>query len=230
MGKNRTTTSEATPWGPAQGDLKRVLGEAGRLYDAGGMVQYAPMAPQTQAGIERMSAPSPITGMAEDTLTGYLDGSRFRDYRKVLGDDLQSRLGSMFSGGSTDNPLVQEYIARGMTEGLAGAEYNAGMQALGMAPTIAGMGRQDTADMMRAGGVAEMYGQRELDKDMLALQKYASIAGGMGGMGGSNSMTEPVSFGETLANIGKFAMGIGGFGGIPIGGSGSLFGGNSWGQ
>jgi hypothetical protein len=226
MSSSRTTsTSQNEPWKPTHEPLKEILSEAGNMYADGGMrmdpytgQRVANLSAETRQGVQGMATPSSITQPAQQAMAGYLNGDKFGTIRKTVGDDLQSRYGSMFSGGATDNPLVQQYIARGAAEGMAGAEYDAGLSALGLAPTIAGMGRSDAAGALQGGAILDNMAQRKLDAtraqhyetenvDLNALREYAGLVQGIGGMGGATSRTDP----RALSDYGSMYSGMGGF-------------------
>ena len=230
MGKNRTTTTKAEPWKEARPALRQVIGETQSLYDRGGMApapytgeRVAGLSGATEGALGRLEGGSSVTPMSIEALSSILDPEQLALRKNVIADDVKSQLGSTFSGGSINSGLAQDTYTRAMTEAMAGADYDATLNALRLAPSIAGMERSDMTGALGAGRIRDEYAQRGIDADMAqyyegenqdlnALRQYASIAGTMGGQGGTSTSTEPVGFFDTiLPGIGKAASGIGGF-------------------
>lgn len=236
MSKSRTTTQEASPWAPAQPALQEVITGAQNLYASGGFGRtpyqgnrVAGFSDQTERALGSFDRGLDLQDPSIAAIEGILsDDQMYRDFdtiKGVVADDVKAALGSTFSGGSINSSLAGDTYTRALTEALAAQEYgaysdaqNRKLSALGLAPSIAGMGR----GALGAGVMRDQLAQRQIDADMAlydetqntdlrALQDYASIAGTVGGMGGSSSKTEPVSLFETLSGIGKAASGIGGF-------------------
>lgn len=236
MSKTRKSTQQASPWAPAQPALQQVISDAQSMYQSGGFrndpyqgPRVAGFSPQTEAALgsfeQGLGLQQPSIAAIEGLLS---EDQMYRDFDTIRGtvaDNVKAQLGSTFSGGSVNSSLAQDAYTRAMTEALAGVEYGAygdaqqrRLAALGLAPEVANMGR----GALGAGVMRDQQAQREIDAqrelydeeqnaDLLALQKYASIAGSMGGMGGTTTGREKVPWTDTLVSIGKAASGIGGF-------------------
>lgn len=254
MGKSRSRTTQTTqmePWSGAQPLLQDIASQAqgmgvdGFRVDPYQGVRVAALSPTTMGGIDRLAgtADNQITPAVESAYLDMIqdDAGVYRDFdviRDRVADDVQQNLSGMFSGGGLNSGLAQDTFGRAMAEGIAGVEYgayndaqNRRLGALGMAPTIAGLGRGDAAAMLTAGGILDDHAQREIagdmsryyeeeNADMAALRDYAGIGMGLGGLGGTNSMTGPGrSPLSTIAGAG--AQGLGTYGalaGMGLGG------------
>lgn len=236
MGKSRTTTQEASPWAPAQPALEQIINDAQQVYEGGGFdrtpyqgERVAGFSDQTERALGSFDKGLGLQDPSIQAIEGILsDDNTYRDFdtiKGVVSDDVKAALGSTFRGGSINSSLAGDTYTRALTEALAKQEFgayndaqNRKLSALGLAPSIAGMG----TGALGAGVMRDQLAQRKIDadmalytetqnQDMRALQDYASIAGNIGGMGGNSSKTEPVSFAETLMGLGMAASGIGGF-------------------
>ena len=237
MSKKQKSTSTATPWSAAQPMLRDIIGEAQGMgvegfavspYEGARVAQYSPT---TMSGIEALSSPSAATPAAEAALLDTLNmDARYRDFdliKEMAADDVKAQLAGTFSGGGIDSGLAQDTYTRAMTESLAGLEFDAynraqdrQLSAIGMAPSIAAAGRADAGGLLTAGGLLDAQAQANIDADMAAyyegentdidaIQRYAQLGMGLGGMGGSSSATTPVPLSDQLSNIGTIAGAIG---------------------
>lgn len=242
-----TQTNKIEPWSAAQPVLKDVLNTAREMGVDGFKVnpyegpRVADYSANTQAGIDSLAATgiNAITPAAEAALLSSLNmDDSYRDFdgiRSSVADDVKANLASMFSGGGMGNSLAQVNAGQGMADALGRLEYDAynaaqgrKMQALGMAPTISNMSRADAGAMMTAGGLEDALAQRQIDADMAeyyeregadarALQQYATIASGIGGLGSTGTQSAPGQSGiSQLAGAG--AQGLGTYGALAAAG------------
>lgn len=220
MSKKQTTTQQTNPWSQAVPLLKDAMSgvqQAGiegfrvNPYEGPRVAQYSP---ETMAGINALGATAnnPLTPASSNALLSNLNmQDTYRDFdtiRGTVGDNVKSQLASTFAGGGINSGLAQDTYSRALGEALAGVEYGAygdakarQMQALGLAPTIAGMGRADAGAQLTAGGMLDQQNQANIGADMAryyegenadmdALKKYSALAGTFGGMGGTSTGTE----------------------------------------
>jgi|LGOV01.1.fsa_nt_gb hypothetical protein len=236
MSKTTTQKTTADPWKPAQGALRDVIGESSALYQSGGMQvdpytgsRVADFSPETLQAMQGLHTGSAVTPMATDAFSGFMDDSaRNRSFDQMKATtiaDTKAALGSTLAGGGLNTGLGAEMFGRGMGEAIGGIEYgawgdaqNRKLSAMGMAPQIAGLGRDDIAGQLQAGGMQDQMSQNRINADMAqyyetqaapydALAKYGNLSAMMGGMGGSSTGTtkEPWSLGD----VGKVVSGVG---------------------
>lgn len=230
MGKSQKATTTQTPWGPAQGALQNVLGDASALYSQGGFEtpayqghRVASFSPQTQSALTAMGQASPMTGQAQDAWAQMMAAgpADIAGLKQTVTGDVNAALGSRF-GGQMGNSLVQQSFARGVGDALAPIEYgayndlmNRRMQGISMAPALQGMGMQDNAAALQAGGIQDDLAQRQINANMQAFQddsgakknaliEYSNMVRGIGGMGGSGTTTQP---GNPLQSLGAGVFG-----------------------
>lgn len=187
MGQRETSTS--APWGPAQGSLKNILGEAGNLYESGGMTTPAYSGPrvagfgdvtqQAQEGIvNRASGGSPLLSGMQGTLSNMMSGDYQNDRLDAVKQNALSSAipaaTSMFSGsGMIDSSAAMDHVGRAATQAVAPYEYQAAQQAQNQALQAAGMApaayqAQFAPDQMLAGvgQQQDMLSQQQIDADM----------------------------------------------------------------
>lgn len=238
-----TQTNKIEPWSAAQPALRDVLNTAQEMGVEGFKVnpyegqRVADYSANTQAGIDSLAATgnNAITPAAQSALLSTLNmDDSYRDFDNIkasVADDVKANLAGMFSGGGMGNSLAQVNAGIGMADAMGRLEYDAyneaqarKMQALGMAPTISNMARADAGALMTAGGLEDAMAQRKIDADMAeyyeregadaqALQQYASIASGIGGLGSTGTQTAPGQSG--LSQIaGAASQGLGTYGAL----------------
>lgn len=239
MGKRSTQTTKSEPWAGAQPLLYSAMGAVKNAgvdgfrvdpYEGPRVAQYSPM---TMGGIDALAASgnNPVTPAAQSALLSNLNmEDTYRDFdtiRGTVGDNVKAQLASTFAGGGINSGMAQDTYTRAMSEALAGVEYGAyndakarQIQALGMSPTIGGMGRADAGAQITAGGMLDDLAQRNIMGDMQqyyeganadidALQKYSALAGQFGGMGGTSSGSgrSPMDIGGAMGGIGSLLYG-----------------------
>lgn len=236
FGGNKTATT--APWGPAAGRLEDVLNRTQDSFESGTLAppvyrgnRVAGFSPQTEAALGALGRGSGLAAPSISNLTSIMDdGGMYRDFDRIrsnVADRTKAELASVFAGGGINSSLAQDTYTRAMGDALANVEYgayndaqNRRLSALGLAPSISAMQGAEEKAALGAGVMRDDLAQRRIDADMdrfnegqdqdyEALRRYASIAMGAGGMGGT--ATTPTSFwNETLPGMGKFASGIGG--------------------
>lgn len=240
MSKKQTTTQQMNPWSGAVPLIKDAMSgvqQAGvegfrvNPYEGPRVAQYSP---ETMAGINALGATAnnPLTPASSNALLSNLNmQDTYRDFdtiRGTVGDNVKSQLASTFAGGGINSGLAQDTYSRALGEALAGVEYGAygdakarQMQALGLAPTIAGMGRADAGAQLTAGGMLDQQNQANIGADMAryyegenadmdALKQYSALASGFGGLGSTGSETSPT--GKNIFSAG--ATGLGTYGAL----------------
>ncbi|MGB7318067.1 MAG: hypothetical protein WBC85_08890 [Planktotalea sp.] len=237
MSKKQKTTTTASPWVAAQPLLTDIIGKAQGMGTDGFKIdpfagpRVADLSPETMSGISALSAGSPITGAAEGAVLSNLNmDETYRNFdtiRDTTADSVKANLASTCAGGGLNSGLAQDTYTRALTESLGGLEFgayndakNRQLQAAGLAPSIGAMGRADAGAQLAAGGILDDHAQRNIDADMQfdtekkttdidALERYARLGMGLGGMGASGTSTEPVPLKDSLKNAGTIASGIG---------------------
>lgn len=234
MSKRTTQRTESNPWSGAIPILNDAMGAVqnagvdGFRIDPYAGPRVAEYSPMTMGGIDALAATgnNPLTPAAQEALISNLSmADTYRDFdiiRGTVGDNVKAQLASTFAGGGINSGLAGDTYSRALTEALAGVEYGAygdakarQMQALGLAPTISGMGRADATAQLTAGGMLDDLAQRQMDADrqayyegegadMEALQRYSALASGFGGLGGTSSGS-----GRNPMDIGGIASGVG---------------------
>lgn len=235
MGKKQTSTQQINPWSGAVPLINDAMGAVQNAgvggfrtdpYTGPRVAQYSPM---TMGGIEALAASgnNPVTPAAQNALLSNLNmEDTYRDFdtiRGTVGDNVKAQLASTFAGGGINSGMAQDTYTRAMSEALAGVEYGAyndakarQMQALGLSPTIAGMGRSDAGAQLTAGGMLDDLAQRNINADMQqyyeganadmdALERYSALASGFGGLGSTGSRTDPT--GKNIFSAGATGMG-----------------------
>lgn len=243
MSKKQTTTQNISPWAGAKPILEDAvqqtmnMGVSGFRVDPYQGQRVAQYSPTTMGGIDALAATanSGITPAAQNAWMSNLNmEDTYRDFdtiRGTVGDNVKAQLASTFAGGGLNSGLAQDTYSRALGEALAGVEYGAygdakarQMQALGMAPTIAGLGRADAGAQLTAGGMMDDLAQRNITADMQryyegenadidALKQYSALASGFGGLGksGSESGKSPMDVGGILGGGGALLYGLSAF-------------------
>lgn len=202
--KNTTTTQKADPWKASQPYLRRGLRQSDRLYRQGGYGVPDPseetMLAQ-QMTLDRAGGGAPLVSAASGTLQNMMDpqyqsGQLEQVKQNALGTAIPAAV-SMFSGsGMTNSSQAMDTVGRAATEAVAPYEYDAYNTAQSRALAASGM----APGMEQAGYLpAQMTGSVGAARDALAgsqtegaeFQRYLSTLLGLGGMGGSQSTTQP---------------------------------------
>ena len=235
MSKNQTTTQNIAPWRGAQPIINDAIAQvqgAGvpgfrvNPYTGPRVAEYSPM---TMGGLNALAATggSGITPAANEALLSNLGmEDTYRDFdviRDTVADNVKANLATTFAGGGINSGLAQDTYSRAMTEALANVEYGAyndararQMQALGLAPSVAGLARADAGAQLTAGGMLDDLRQRQIDADMAqyyeeenadmdALRQYSALASGFGGLGSTGATTAPT--GNNIFAAGSTGLG-----------------------
>lgn len=175
--------------GACAGVFKNILGEAGNLYESGGMTTPAYSGPrvagfgdvtqQAQEGIvNRASGGSPLLSGMQGTLSNMMSGDYQNDRLDAVKQNALSSAipaaTSMFSGsGMIDSSAAMDHVGRAATQAVAPYEYQAAQQAQNQALQAAGMApaayqAQFAPDQMLAGvgQQQDMLSQQQIDADM----------------------------------------------------------------
>lgn len=232
MSKKSKSTQESTPYGPAQPLIRDAIGQIEGMGVEGFTPavytgqRVAPMSTQTMSGINNMGAlSSPQTSQAANAavLSNLNMDDTYRNFDLInesVADSVKSNLATTFAGGGINSGLAQDTYTRALTEALAGVEYGAYNDAKNRQMTAIPMAADLTSMSLGAGQLLDQQSQREIDADMAqfyeegnadiaAIEKYAQLAGMMGGMGGTTTGTSRTPI--NIADVGRFASGIGGF-------------------
>ena len=219
MGSKTTSTSRADPWGPTQGALKGIVGEAGNLYKSGGfgVNPYAGdwIAKQngdTKGGIAGLRGLIPgMSGRANGAADYVSSMAGPQNYDQIkantIADIMPSINGSFAGSGMTGSTLHQQNLGKGLAAGLGSVELGARDQSLRAASMIPGMNdaaMQPYMAQMAMGQNQQGYDQSVTDaamrKDVMgqtnqmsALQQYAQLMSGLGGQFGTQTATEKKS-------------------------------------
>lgn len=243
MSKKQTTTQKVSPWAGAVPLINDAMGAVQNAGVGGFTVdpyqgpRVAQYSPTTMAGIDALanSGMSGVTPAAQSALMSNLNmNDTYRDFdtiRGTVGDNVKAQLASTFAGGGLNSGLAQDTYARALGEALAGVEYGAyndaksrQMQALGLAPQVAGLSRADAGAQLTAGGMLDQLAQQNINADMAkyyegenanmdALKQYSALASGFGGLGSTGASTQPT--GNNIFSAG--ATGLGAYGALAGG-------------
>lgn len=205
------TTGQTTqePWGPAQGQLQDILGEAQTQYQSGTGTQLPGFSPVAGLGQTTQDAIGRISGadfnpQSNPYFKELLDmGSENIANRVNALTSARGRYGSDYHVGAIGDAISQFQIPL-----LAGAYDSYQNNQMGLFDRLLGAGQiedqnlqnQRTADYERA--LWESGGA-----DQAALQRYLSTVGGVAGLGGTAQTQEPRTpirdlFGGLLAGAG----------------------------
>ena len=214
-----STTSEVTPYAPAQPALNQILSEAGQLYGQGvGATGYVPPSQQTLTGLAGQEA---LGTAAQQQMANTLSGNYLNPFLSPL---LQQQAGNIYTnvaqqfsgaGRTPGSPMMQNQVVGQVAQAalpLAFQEYGTerGRQ-LGLAtqlPSLTQTGSQ----------LENIQRQRQLAPTQ-ALQQYANfvnpIATGL-----------PTTVGSSSVQANPFSTAMGGaMLGSQFGGAGALLGG-----
>ena len=222
-----TTTSEITPYAPAEPALAQILSESGQLYNQGvGATGYVAPTQQTLTGLAQQEV---LGTAAQQQLADTLSGQYLNPFLSPLiqksAADIATGVQSQFSaaGRTPGSPMSQQQIASQVAQAalpLAFGQYETerGRQ-LGIAsraPSVLQTGLQ----------LEDIQRQRQLAPAQ-ALQQYASFASPI-------ASGFPVTTAQQQVQANPFSTAMGGallggsFGGAPgavVGGIGGLLGG-----
>ena len=222
-----TTTSEITPYAPAEPALAQILSESGQLYNQGvGATGYVAPTQQTLTGLAQQEALGTASQQQlADTLSGNYLNPFLSPLMQKTASDIATGVQSQFSaaGRTPGSPMSQQQIASQVAQAalpLAFGQYETerGRQ-LGIAsraPSVLQTGLQ----------LEDIQRQRQLAPAQ-ALQQYASFASPI-------ASGFPVTTAQQQVQANPFSTAMGGallggsFGGAPgavVGGIGGLLGG-----
>ena len=179
-----------------------------RVADQSGMTQQS-----LQQFSDIASAGNPFMGQAAGAYEDFMNADPYRDLdtlkENALGDIMPAAMGRFGSSGMLDSSLAADAAGRAATQAIAPFEYGAWnqqqgrkLQALGMAPDLARSSYIDPMMLGQAGRQQDAFAQTNIDADMAKyyegenqsydeLQRAASLAMGLGGMGSKAKTSEP---------------------------------------
>ena len=207
-GGSQTTTQTSAPWEPAQPHLNAILGAAQGLYDADptGAGLVAPFSGDQTAGFDMTrgaaGAIAPFLGQAQGSIGGIMSGQA-NPWQEAVIDrvsgqaQLAANQQSRAMGRQGSPAAMQNAVDLGISAiapiAMQGHQAHIGniLSAAGMAPAIAQSQFLPAQQMLNIGGLQQGQEQQELLAPYLALQRYAGIAQGIGGMGGVSTGTVP---------------------------------------
>ncbi|MGL4811036.1 MAG: tail fiber domain-containing protein [Beijerinckiaceae bacterium] len=230
MGSKQTSTSRADPWGPTQGALKGIVGDAGAMYADGGFRVdpyagnwVAGQTGDTTAGQSGLRGLIPQMSQYNAQAAGNVAGMLGQGPSQAQIDNMTARImpsiNSSFAGsGMTGSSLHAQNLAKGLGQGMGELEMANRDQQARLSGQLQGMsaGMADPYKMqMGLGADQQGYDQKVIDAamqkdvmgqtaDMSALQQYAQLISGIGGQFGSQTSTQ------------KSGMGLGGMLGLGL--------------
>jgi len=228
-GGTSTTVQKADPWAESQPYLKDVMSKAQSVYGQSQGNQYfpgstvVPFSNETNQALGSISTRarqgSPLIGAAQGELQktisgGYLDPTKNPAYA-TMADDVTNRVQSQFgAAGRTGSGANAGALARGITEGGAGLydqERQRQMQAQLFAPTMANQDYYDASMLANVGQQKETLSSNYITDAMNRynfnqnlpwdnLNKYTAVVNGYGGLGGTNTVTQPMGSSNSAAS------------------------------
>ena len=215
-----STTSEVTPYAPAQPALNQILSEAGNLYGQGvGATGYVPPSQQTLTGLAGQEA---LGTAAQQQMSATLGGQYLNPFLSPLlqqqAGDIYTNVAQQFSGAgrTPGSPMMQNQVVSQVAQAalpLAFQEYGQerGRQ-LGLATQI--------PSLTQTGSQLENIQRQQQLAPLQALQQYAGLATPI-----ASGFPTTTSQQNTQANPFSTAMGGALLGGSFGGGQGALIGG-----
>ena len=215
-----STTSQVTPYAPAEPALAQILSEAGQLYGQG--VGAAGYVPPTQQTLQGLAGQESLGRSAQQQLAATLGGQYLNPFLSPLiqktAADVATQVGQQFTGAgrTPGSPMSQQQIVSQVAQAalpLAFQEYGTerGRQ-LGLATQL--------PSLFQTGQQLEAIQRQQQLAPFQALQQYSSlttpIASGF-----------PTTIGQSQVQANPFSTALGGalVGGQFGGGYGALIGG-----
>ena len=209
-----STTSEVTPYAPAQPALNQILSEAGQLYGQGvGATGYVPPSQQTLTGLAGQEA---LGTAAQQQMANTLSGNYLNPFLSPL---LQQQAGNIYTnvaqqfsgaGRTPGSPMMQNQVVSQVANAalpLAFQEYGQerGRQ-LGLATQI--------PSLTQTGSQLENIQRQQQLAPLQALQQYAGLATPI-------ASGFPVTTAQSQTQANPFSTALGG--GLAGYGIGSMF-------
>ena len=209
-----STTSEVTPYAPAQPALNQILSEAGQLYGQGvGATGYVPPSQQTLTGLAGQEA---LGTAAQQQMAATLGGQYLNPFLSPLlqktAGDVYTNVAQQFSGAgrTPGSPMMQNQVVSQVANAalpLAFQEYGQerGRQ-LGLATQI--------PSLTQTGSQLENIQRQQQLAPLQALQQYAGLATPI-------ASGFPVTTAQSQTQANPFSTALGG--GLAGYGIGSMF-------
>lgn len=202
-------TSKSEPWSAAQPGLRDILQ---RSRVALRQDQFAPnpvpFADETRQSFGALQdiAGSGFSDQAMGTVQGFLDGSGQEGIRDSIMAEVMPQVAGMFGrGGFANSTTAQGVAAKEAARALAPYESNSRFQALGMAPSIQGMGFKDAQALRTIGQQKEARRQQMRGQTGANLRGAADLFGSIGGLGRTQTGSTSPSALEVISGIGESA-------------------------
>jgi hypothetical protein len=169
-------------------------------------------------GMASLGANNPFTAQTMQRYDDFMGQGAYSGIDAVRGNiakEVLPQVASMFGqGGFANSTMAQQTASEAMTQALAPFEYDQfnqnmqrQLQGLQLAPTIGGLQYADLQAVGQAGGMRDAINQDRAGTASSNAQMAAQLFGGLGGLGGSQSQTQPgASPLQTVGGLGQLGI------------------------